>query len=195
MNKTRNSYVSVSKSKLVIQELVVLAGHDCRDKNCPYGWWHSTKIILVGETAPQNHSCSGNERKHEMQMKQNEGNIVFPFLLDINKEHKNKRRERKKSEGTQLQLGLGARRGGDVHRFYRGEPPLVWPNQVGWPTPPSPHPCPIFAELLLQVSMPSIRSKSDWTPAVLGRCRPRSGAKWTWTWKWSKFMHALDSKC
>ena len=74
--------------------------------------------------------------------------------------------------------------------FYRGARPLGRPTKVvdrpcGWPNF-----CPLFSEMLND----STYSKNTWMHTGVGRCRPRSGPKWTWTWKSTKFMHALDSK-
>jgi hypothetical protein len=56
--------------RLAIQDLVVLAGLGRLHNKSALWVVTLRKIILVGETSPQNCSFSGNRRKHEVQMKE-----------------------------------------------------------------------------------------------------------------------------
>jgi hypothetical protein len=96
IKQLETGYVSVSEESLAVQELVVLVGHG-RLHNKTSLWMRELhKIVLVGQNAPQNHSCgvlvppqtcscSGNGRKSEtqMEMKMREIYIYFLFLMNL----------------------------------------------------------------------------------------------------------------
>ena len=91
------------------------------------------KIVLVGESAPQNRSCgvvvppqtrscSGIERKHEHER---EGKSINYFFLFMNLKQEQEQTEWREveHEGNHLQLGLGQQEKAMCASFYRGEPP------------------------------------------------------------------------
>jgi hypothetical protein len=127
-SKTRNGYVRVSKSKLAVQVLVVLAKHGCLHHKSSLWVMTLYKIDLVGDTAPQNHfcrvvvppqthSCSRNGKKYEMQLKQRMREIFFSFFVGFRARTQG---TRAKGDETLVLAGaiqFGEARAGVVHRL------------------------------------------------------------------------------
>ena len=200
---TLKDYVRVSENQV-----------SCPRVSSPCGaWLPLTKIILVGDKTPQNHSCGRwcttkpflqgsctttnaflwrKEGKHEMQMRMQKREIFFFFFfLWTWRETRTKRAEEGRTRSkTSRTRARGVPWAPCAPAFIEGRHPLV-----GRPRWLAGHVAgPIFVPSFQRFLITTPHFKNTWIHGGVGRCRPRSGPIWTWTWKSTKFMHALDSK-